>query len=154
LTQIIGHTLPSSQIFCSFFKNNSHIWFSPKWKWVVWFSGKISLMVIPWGDQIGMPRWHLDDAWEYLWYSPNTSSLIISWFFLPKPGFLKFIWIFSGKNHLKISISYLLKSKSYQIKIFPTTPKAHTNSSKFSAMIWFNLIFREEIIQYSKTFAL
>ncbi len=39
------------------------------------------------------------------------------------------------------------------IKIFPTTPKAHYNSSEnFQAR--FNLIFSEEIIQYSRTFAL
>jgi hypothetical protein len=35
------------------------------------------------------------------------------------------------------------------IKIFPTTPKAHPNSSE----IFSYLTFREEIIQYSKTFA-
>jgi hypothetical protein len=64
--------------------------------------------------------------------------------------YLNFQWQKSLKNqHLPPS-----KSKSYQIKIFPTTPKAHTNSSKFPAMISFNLIFSEEIIQYSKTFAL
>jgi hypothetical protein len=39
------------------------------------------------------------------------------------------------------------------IKIFPTTPKAHSNSSKIVSYN-FNLIFREEIIQYSRTFAL
>jgi hypothetical protein len=35
---------------------------------------------------------------------------VFNWFILPKPGFLKFIWIFSGINHLKINISYILNS--------------------------------------------
>jgi hypothetical protein len=46
---------------------------------------------------------------------------------------------FSGRNYLKINISHIFESKSYQInsikscsssKIFPTTPKAHSNSSE------------------------
>jgi hypothetical protein len=28
-------------------------------------------------------------------------------FSLPKPDLLKFIWIFTGKNHLKINISHI-----------------------------------------------
>jgi hypothetical protein len=39
------------------------------------------------------------------------------------------------------------------IKIFLTTPKAHFTSSKIFSYD-FNLIFSEEIIQYSRTFAL
>ncbi len=39
------------------------------------------------------------------------------------------------------------------IKIFPTTPKAHSNSSQIFSYD-FNLIFNEKIIQYSRTFAL
>jgi hypothetical protein len=31
-----------------------------------------------------------------------------NWFFLPKPSFLEFIWILSGKNHFKINISHIL----------------------------------------------
>jgi hypothetical protein len=38
------------------------------------------------------------------------------------------------------------------IKIFPTTPKAHSNSFEIF-QLRFNLIFNEEIIQYSRTFA-
>jgi hypothetical protein len=38
------------------------------------------------------------------------------------------------------------------IKVFPTTPKAHSNSSEDFGYD-FNLVFSEEIIQYSKTFA-
>jgi hypothetical protein len=83
---------------------------------------------------------------------------VLNWFFLPKPGFLEFIWIFNGENHLKIQYLSYSESKSYQInsikilliKIFPTTPKAHSNSSKnFSYN--FNLIFSEKFIQYSRT---
>ncbi len=33
---------------------------------------------------------------------------VLNWFFLPKPGFLEFIWIFSCRNHLKINISHIL----------------------------------------------
>jgi len=36
--------------------------------------------------------------------------------------------------------------------IFPTTPKVHSNSSEIFRYD-FNLIFSEEIIQYSRTFA-
>ncbi len=32
---------------------------------------------------------------------------VFSWFFLSKPGFLEFIWIFSGKNHFKINVSHI-----------------------------------------------
>ncbi len=33
---------------------------------------------------------------------------VLNWFFLPKPGFLEFIWIFSGRTHFKINISHIL----------------------------------------------
>ncbi len=39
------------------------------------------------------------------------------------------------------------------IEIFPTIPKAHPNSSCL-ILIWFNIIFNERIIQYSRTFTL
>ncbi len=63
---------------------------------------------------------------------------VLNWFFLLKPGLLKFIWIFSSRTHLKIkclphSESKILPNKFHEIlliKIFPTTPKAHSNSSK------------------------
>jgi hypothetical protein len=72
---------------------------------------------------------------------------------------LEFIWIFSGRNHLKINISHILNpilpNKFHlilRIKIFPTTPKAHSNSSK-NFQLQLNWIFSEEIIQYSRAFA-
>jgi hypothetical protein len=40
---------------------------------------------------------------------------LLNWFFLPKPGSLKFIWIFSGRNHLKNQYLPHSESKSYQI---------------------------------------
>ncbi len=31
---------------------------------------------------------------------------VFNWFFLPRPGFSEFIWIFSGRNHLQINMSH------------------------------------------------
>ncbi len=75
--------------------------------------------------------------------------------------FWNLFWIFSGKIHLKISISHILNPNLYQInfikilliKIFPTTPKAHNTNSSENSQLWINLICSEEIIQYSRTFA-
>ncbi len=71
-----------------------------------------------------------------------------TWFF---GIYLNFQWQKSLKNqHLPRS-----KSKSYQIKIFPTTPKKHIPIPRiFQLWFHFTLTFSEEIIQYSKTFAL
>ncbi len=49
--------------------------------------------------------------------------------------------------------SVTTSSTDFSNKIFPTTPKAHSNSSEIFSYN-FNLIFSEEIIQYSRTFAL
>jgi hypothetical protein len=70
---------------------------------------------------------------------------VLNWFFLPKPGFLEFIWIFSDRNHFLNQYLPHSESKSYQInsikslliKIFLTTPKAHSNSSEIFS---YNLI--------------
>jgi hypothetical protein len=76
------------------------------------------------------------------------------------PVFLEFIWIFSYKNHFKINIPHILNPSL--TKCIPLNP-AHQNLSnntkgRFRFLRNFelriNLIFREEIIQYSKTFAL
>jgi hypothetical protein len=48
------------------------------------------------------------------WYASKCYH-VLNWFFLPKPEFWEFIWIFSGRNHLKINISHILNPKSYQI---------------------------------------
>jgi hypothetical protein len=72
--------------------------------------------------------------------------------------------LFQWQKLLKNQYLPHFESKSYQInsikscsssKIFPTTPKAHSNSSEIFSydLIWFDLIFSEEIIRYSKTFA-
>jgi hypothetical protein len=66
--------------------------------------------------------------------------------------FWEFIWIFSSRNHLKTSHS---ESKSYQINpphqdLSNNTKKHIPIPLKFSGMIWFDLIFSEEIIQYSQ----
>ncbi len=64
-------------------------------------------------------------------------------------SFLEFIWIFSGRNHLKNQYLPHFESKSYQInsikilliKIFATTSKAHSNSSSIFSydLIWFSV---------------
>jgi hypothetical protein len=36
---------------------------------------------------------------------------VVKWFFLPKPGFWRFVWIFNGTNHLQINISHILNPK-------------------------------------------
>jgi hypothetical protein len=80
--------------------------------------------------------------------------------FLPKPGFQEFIWIFNCRNHLKINISHILNPNL--TKYIPLNP-AHqdlSNNTKGTFQfppkfqLRFNLIFTEEIIQYSRTFAL
>ncbi len=90
---------------------------------------------------------------------PSVIALSSTDFFLPKPGFLEFIWVFSGRNPLQINISHILNPnltnsiplKSCLSRSFPTTPKAHSNSSQIF-QLWFNLIFSEKIIQYSRNF--
>ncbi len=85
---------------------------------------------------------------------------VLNWFFLPNLGFLEFIWIFSNRNHLKINISHILNPNL--IKEIPLNP-VHQDLSKNTKgtfqflrtfQLWFNLIFSEKIIQYSRTFAL
>jgi hypothetical protein len=39
---------------------------------------------------------------------PSSVTGFSTDFFLPNPGFLEFIWIFSNKNHLKINIPHIL----------------------------------------------
>jgi hypothetical protein len=39
---------------------------------------------------------------------------VLNWFFLPKPGFWEFIWIFSGSNQLKINICHILNPNPTQ----------------------------------------
>jgi hypothetical protein len=80
-------------------------------------------------------------------------------FFLPKPCFLEFIWIFSGRNHLKDQYLPHFESKSYQINsIESCSSRSFQQHQRHfpvpqNFQLWFNLIFSEEIIQYSITFA-
>ncbi len=84
----------------------------------------------------------------------------LKWFFLPKPGFLEFIWIFSSINCFKINISHILNPNlTKKIPLNPTHQDLSNNikgTFQFvqNVQLWFNLIFSEKIIQYSKTFAL
>ncbi len=80
--------------------------------------------------------------------------------FPSKTWFLGIYLNFQQQKSLKNQYFLHSESKSYQINsikillinIFPTTPKAHSNSSK-KFQLRFNLIFNEKIIQYSRTFA-
>jgi hypothetical protein len=84
---------------------------------------------------------------------------VLNWFFFPKPGFLEFIWIFSCRNHLKVNISHTLNANlTKEISLNP----AHQDRSNHTKgtfhflqkfQLQFNLIYSEEIIQYSRTFA-
>jgi hypothetical protein len=74
--------------------------------------------------------------------------------------FLEFIWIFSGRNYFKINISHNSESKSYQINSIKSCSsrsfQQHTKGTfQFlrNFQLRFHLIFSEEIIQYSRTFA-
>jgi hypothetical protein len=85
---------------------------------------------------------------------------VLNWFFLSKPGFWEFIWIFRGRNHLKNQYLPHSESKSYQINsIKSLLNKIFLNNTKCTFQflrnfqLRFNLIFSEEIIQYSRTFA-
>ncbi len=104
--------------------------------WTHYTIGKLNLwplfcnVCIDFFEQPNMKGHH---AWIE-WFSSVTMSSTD--FSLPKPDLLKFIWIFTGKNHLKINISHIrnpnLPNKLcwiLLINVFPT-PKAHSNSFK------------------------
>jgi hypothetical protein len=85
---------------------------------------------------------------------------VLNWFFISKPDFLEFIWIFSGKNHFKINISCILNPNL--TKYIPLSPAHQDLSQKTKGtfqyfqkfQLGFNLIFSEKIIQYSKKIAM
>jgi hypothetical protein len=83
-----------------------------------------------------------------------------NWFFLPKPGFLEFIWILSGRNHFKINISQILNPNlTKYIPLNPAHRDLANNTKGTFQFLWnfqlqFSLIFSEEIIQNSRTFTL
>jgi hypothetical protein len=76
---------------------------------------------------------------------------ILNRFFLPKPSFLEFIWTFSGRNHLKINIPHIPNLTKY----IPLNPAHQDLPTTFQFLqkfrLWFNLIFSEKLIQYSRT---
>ncbi len=104
-----------------------------------------------------------------MWPVPLTQVLyhhVLNWFFLPKPQFWEFIWIFSSRNH-QLKIKYLphseiqiLPNKFHEIlllKIFSRNTKGTFQfvQKNFDYDLFsFHFIFSEEIIQYSRTFAL
>ncbi len=83
---------------------------------------------------------------------------VLNWFFLPKSGFLEFIWIFSGKNHLKINISHILNPNL--TKKIPLNPPHQdlSNNTKGTLQflqnfqLQFNLIFSEKNHSILKNF--
>ncbi len=79
----------------------------------------------------------------------------LNWFFLPKPGFLECIWIFSGRNHLRINISHILNPNLTKNSACQDAFNNTKGTFQFlwNFQLWSNLIFSEKIIQYSKTFA-
>ncbi len=96
-----------------------------------------------------------------VWPMPSLAKCyhVYNRFFLPKPDFSKFIWIFSSRKHFKNNISHILNP--HFTKWIPLNP-AHqdlSNSTKGTFkflrkfQLWFNLIFIEKIIQYPRTFA-
>jgi len=82
---------------------------------------------------------------------------VLNWFFLPKPCFLEFIWIFCHRNHFEINISHILSPNL--TKWIPLNPAHQDLSSNTKGtfqflrnfQLWFSLIFSEKIIQYSRT---
>ncbi len=82
---------------------------------------------------------------------------VLHWFFLPKHGFLQFIWIFSDKNHLKFNISHILSpNRRKEISLNPSRGDLSNNTKGTSQLLWnfllwFNWIFSEKFIQYSRT---
>jgi len=64
-----------------------------------------------WNIVFEQPNMKGNHAWIE-WYAFKCYH-ILNWFFLPKPGFLEFIWILSSKNHFK------LISPTFWIQILP-----------------------------------
>jgi hypothetical protein len=101
------------------------------------------------------PPMHITIPSTWIEWSTFKQYHVLNWFFLPKPGFLEFIWIFSGRNHLKINISHILNPNlTKQIPLNPAHQDLFNNTKGTSLFLQnFQLRF-EEIIQYSRTFAL
>jgi hypothetical protein len=66
--------------------------------------------------------------------------------------FLEFIWIFSGRNHLKTNISHIWNPNL--TKYIPLNPTHEDLSTTLKAHSNFFKNFSEKIIQYSRTFTL
>jgi hypothetical protein len=76
---------------------------------------------------------------------PLECYQVLNWFFLPKPGCLKFLWIFNSRNHLKINISHILNPNL--TKLIPLNHQDLSNNTKGTIQflkkfqLQFNLIF-------------
>ncbi len=122
------------------------------WVWTHYKIGKLNMWTLFWNvciNFLSSQIWKENHMLE-LNGKPSSVTIFSTDFSFQNLGFSEFIWICSGWNHLKINISptfwiQILPNKFHWIlliKIFPTTPKAHSNSSK---------IFSQEFIQYSRT---
>jgi len=80
-----------------------------------------------------------------------TSYHVLNWIFLPKPGFLEFIWIFRGRNDLKFNISHILNPNLTKWIPLNAAHQDLSNNSKGTFQflrnfqLQFNLIFSEKI---------
>jgi hypothetical protein len=90
------------------------------------------------------PNMKWNNAWIE-WQAFKCYHHVLNWFFLPKPGFFGIYLNFQRQKPLKNQYFPYCDSKSYQ-----------TNSIKScfvqNFQLQFNLIFSQEIVQYSRTF--
>jgi hypothetical protein len=68
--------------------------------------------------------------------------------FLPKPGFLEFIWIFSGRNYLKINISHILDPNLTKQVLLNPAHQDLCNNTKGTFQFLRNFQLRFNLIQW------
>ncbi len=80
--------------------------------------------------------------------------------FPSKTWFFRIYWIFKGINHLKINFSHIPNPNLTKWIPLNLAHRDLSNNTKGTFQflqkfqLWFNSIFSEEIIQYSRTFAM
>jgi hypothetical protein len=85
---------------------------------------------------------------------PSKCYHVLNWVFVPKPGFLEFIWIFKQQKSLKNQYLPHSESKSYQINSIKSCSSRSFQQHwrhipippKFSATIYFNFPWRHHSI--------
>ncbi len=88
-------------------------------------------------------------------------ELVLNWFFLPKTWFFGIYLNFQQQKSFKksISLTFWIQILPNKFHLNPAHQDLYNNTKgTFQSLqkfqLWFNLIFNEEIIQYSRTFAL